>query len=137
VLAEHGGVVDFTIGQRRGLGVALGERRYVVEIQPGTATVVLGRKEELLAAGCAVDDVTFVSGEVPGVAAVAVKIRYRAEPVAASLKPAADSGWLVRFDEPQHAVAPGQAAVFYAGDEVLGGGTISKAIRVGDEAIVH
>jgi tRNA-specific 2-thiouridylase len=137
VLADHAGMVNFTIGQRRGLGVAFGERRYVVDIRPETATVVLGRKEELLAAGCTVDDVTFVAGTEPAVTAVEVKIRYRAEPVAASLFAGADSEWLVRFDDPQYAVAPGQAAVFYLGDEVLGGGTISKAIRIGEEAIVH
>ena len=136
-LADHNGMVDFTIGQRRGLGVAFGERRYVVEIRPATATVVLGRKEDLLAAGCEVDAVTFVAGIPPADASIEVKIRYRADPVAATLVAGGSGVWAVRFAEPQHAVAPGQAAVFYRGDEVLGGGTISRTIRMGDEALVN
>ncbi|MDJ0923062.1 MAG: tRNA 2-thiouridine(34) synthase MnmA [Acidimicrobiia bacterium] len=128
-LADHDGLVDFTIGQRRGLGIALGERRYVVDLQPDTATVVLGRKEDLLAAGCEVDSVTFVSGSAPVDMAVEVKIRYRADPVPAVLQGDSANGWAVRFGQPQRAVAPGQAAVFYRGDEVLGGGTISRAFK--------
>ncbi|MCP4309064.1 MAG: tRNA 2-thiouridine(34) synthase MnmA [bacterium] len=127
-LAEHQGMVDFTIGQRRGLGVALGDRRYVVDIKPETSTVVLGTREELLATGCRVEDVSFIADGPPQERAIAVKIRYRSEPVPASLDNDGD-GWHVLFEKPQLAVAPGQAAVFYAGDEVLGGGTISEAIR--------
>jgi tRNA-specific 2-thiouridylase len=125
-------MVDFTIGQRRGLGVALGERRYVVDIQPETATVVLGRKDELLVPECEVEAVSFVAGVEPADPEVEVKIRYRADPVPASLLPGAAGSWTVRFAEPQYAVAPGQAAVFYRADEVLGGGTISRATRIGD-----
>lgn len=129
VLAQHEGMVDFTIGQRRGLGVALGERRYVVDIQPETSTVVLGTREELLAAACVVDDVSFIAGHPPESRTVSVKIRYRSEPVPATLHESGDGVWRVEFAKPQLAVAPGQAAVLYAGDEVLGGGTISEAIR--------
>ena len=128
-VADHEGLVDFTVGQRRGLGVALGERRYVVEIRPGTATVVLGHKADLLAAGCEVESVTFVAGEAPQYAEVSVKIRYRADPVPATLTWHEAERWTVQFEQPQYAVAPGQAAVFYRGDEVLGGGTIHRAIR--------
>ncbi len=128
VVAEHDGVVDFTIGQRRGLGVALGERRYVVDIQPESSTVVLGTKDELLTPGCLVEDVSFIAGSPPVDTNIAVKIRYRSEPVAATLQEA-DNSWRVVFAKPQLAVAPGQAAVFYSGDEVLGGGTISEALR--------
>lgn len=128
-LADHDGMVDFTIGQRRGLGVALGERRYVVDIEPDTATVVVGRKDELLSKGCSVDDVSFVAGVPPAGENVDVKIRYRSAPVPARLACVGAASWAVTFAEPQYAVAPGQAAVFYRGDEVLGGGTISKAHR--------
>ncbi len=128
-LGAHEGMVDFTIGQRKGLGVALGEPRYVVGIDPATATVTLGTKEELLVAGCLVEDVSFVSGLSPVDREVTVKIRYRAQPVAAAIAEEGDGSWRVVFAEPQAAVAPGQAAVFYHGDEVLGGGTIAKALR--------
>ena len=127
-LAEHEGMVDFTIGQRRGLGVALGDRRYVVAIKPETSTVVIGTRDELLAAGCSVEDVSFIAGDPPAAPSIAVKIRYRSEPVPATLLREGDR-WLVHFDKPQLAVAPGQAAVFYSDDEVLGGGTISEALR--------
>ncbi len=129
VLAEHDGMVDFTIGQRRGLGVALGEPRYVVGIDPGTATVTVGSRDELLAAGCTVDGVSFVAGVPPEDDSITVKIRYRSTPVAATLRNGGRDEWVVAFDQPQYAVAPGQAAVFYRGDEVLGGGTISEALR--------
>jgi tRNA-specific 2-thiouridylase len=128
-LAQHEGMVDFTIGQRKGLGVALGEPRYVVDIDAPTATVTLGTKEELLAAGCIVDGVSFVAGTAPSDQRVTVKIRYRSPAVPATLTAAGEGTWRVAFDRPQYAVAPGQAAVFYNGDEVLGGGTISKAVR--------
>ncbi len=128
VIAEHGGMVDFTIGQRKGLGVAFGERRYVVDIDAPTATVTLGSKDELLSQGCVVDDVTFVSGSPPSDSRIQIKVRYRSEPVPAVLS-GAGTEWSVSFDHPVHAVAPGQAAVFYSGDEVLGGGTIRKAIK--------
>lgn len=129
VLAEHEGMVDFTIGQRKGLGVALGEKRYVVDIDPTTATVTLGTREELLAAGCVIEEVSFVSGSPPSSAAVEVKIRYRSPAVAARIEPRTNGRWQVLFDDPQPAVAPGQSAVVYRGDEVLGGGVISEAVR--------
>jgi len=128
-LADHDGMIDFTIGQRRGLGVALGERRYVVEIDPETATVVLGDRDDLLASGCIVEDVSFIAGTPPVGSAIEVKIRYRSQPVPAALVATRGAEWQVRFEEPHHAVAPGQAAVFYRGDEVLGGGTITEAVR--------
>ncbi len=135
-LGEHAGVVDFTVGQRRGLGVAVGEPRYVVEILPDSATVVLGRREDLLASGCEIGDVSFVAGAPPADPAIDVKIRYRATPVAATLHTGSGGGWRVDFAAPQHAVAPGQAAVFYRADEVLGGGTIQRAVGLGERLAV-
>jgi tRNA-specific 2-thiouridylase len=121
-VGRHDGAVGFTVGQRRGLGVALGAPRYVVEVRPATATVVIGGRDDLLAAGCRVEGVTFVDGPVSGEAEV--QIRYRSPAVECRVE-SADGALVVYFAEPQPAVAPGQAAVLYRGAEVLGGGTIT------------
>jgi len=128
-MGRHAGTIDFTIGQRKGLGVALGEPRYVVAVEPATATVVIGRKEDLQVAGCDVEDVTFVSGSPPGQDSVMAKVRYRSKPVPARLSEDAGA-WRLEFREPQFGVAAGQSAVFYEGDEVLGGGVIARTHRV-------
>jgi len=128
VVGRHDGTAGFTIGQRRGIGVAAAEPRYVVAIEPANRTVVIGRREDLTVAGCELEDVSFVSGEAP-LPDVEVKVRYRARPVAAVLE-GAPGPWSIRFVEPQIGVAPGQAAVFYRGDEVLGGGTIRAALPI-------
>jgi len=128
-VGRHDGVADFTIGQRKGLGVALGEPRYVVAIDPGAATIVIGRKQDLQVPGCVVGDVSFVAGSPPADAgvAVAVKLRYRGAPAPAVLD-RDGAGWRVTFAASQLGVTPGQAAVFYMGDEVLGGGTIIRPL---------
>jgi tRNA-specific 2-thiouridylase len=128
VLGTHGGVSGFTIGQRKGLGVAVGEPRYVVEVRPSTARVVVGSYDELLVDGCVVSGVTFVAGHPPPGPGCEVKVRYRSKPVPSSIERSGDR-WLVRFDEPIPAPAPGQSAVFYDGDEVLGGGVIEEVTR--------
>jgi tRNA-specific 2-thiouridylase len=129
VVARHGGTANFTIGQRKGLGFATGTPRYVVDIRPATAEVVVGTMDDLLADGVAVDDITFVSGMPPENPEVEVKVRYRSRPVPATLSATGAGEWAVRFEERQPAAAPGQFAVFYRGDEVLGGGTIRSVIR--------
>jgi tRNA-specific 2-thiouridylase len=134
VMGDHEGTVDFTIGQRKGLGVAVGEPRYVVDVEPATATVVIGRKEDLLVSGCVLDELSFVAGHPPSPdRELTVKVRYRAEPVAVTLGDAGDpdgsATGQIRFATPQMAVAPGQAAVLYAGDEVVGGGTIVETVK--------
>ena len=129
IVGRHEGTVDFTIGQRKGLGIAADTPRYVVDIEPATATVVIGRKEDLMVSGCVVDDATFVAGASPVEREVAVKVRYRAKAVAARLTPNGADRFVVEFAESQPGVAPGQAAVFYRGDEMLGGGTILKPVR--------
>jgi tRNA-specific 2-thiouridylase len=85
--------------------------------------------DDLLADGVAVDDITFVSGMPPENPEVEVKVRYRSRPVPATLSATGAGEWAVRFEERQPAAAPGQFAVFYRGDEVLGGGTIRSVIR--------
>jgi tRNA-specific 2-thiouridylase len=124
-LGEHAGVHHFTVGQRRGLGIASGEPLYVIATEPATQRVVVGRSEELLRPGLVANDVNWISWT--GLAAPAraeVKIRNRHTAAKATLHPGPEGRVEVHFDEPQRAVTPGQAAVFYDGDLVLGGGWI-------------
>lgn len=127
VVGTHDGVAGFTVGQRRGLGVALGEPRYVVGVEPATGTVRVGPRRALAVGGCDVTGVSFVTAPVRSGEVVEVKVRYRSRAVPATLS-AHESGWHIRFTQPQEAVAPGQAAVFYRGEEVLGGGTITATV---------
>ncbi len=126
VLGEHGGVHHFTVGQRRGIKVAAGEPLYVIATEPDSQRVIVGRNEELLRAELTARDVNWVSmGPVAGPVRAEVKIRNRHRAAAATMERAgAEDRVRVRFDEPQRAVTPGQAAVFYSGDTVLGGGWI-------------
>lgn len=128
VLGEHGGTTRFTVGQRRGLGIATGDPRYVVSIDAGAGRIVVGDRRDLLAEGCTVESVSWVAGSPPGDERVTVKLRYRSAAVPARVEPCEDA-WRAWFDHPQEAIAPGQAAVFYRGDEVLGGGTIRGALE--------
>jgi tRNA-specific 2-thiouridylase len=128
VVGHHDGVAGFTIGQRKGLGLAVGEPRYVIGLDAETATVVLGSKEDLLVASIEVGDVSWVAGQAPAGRDVEVKVRYHGEAVAARFEERADH-LLATFEHAQKAVAPGQAAVFYEGHEVLGGGTIIASSR--------
>jgi tRNA-specific 2-thiouridylase len=121
VVGEHRGIVDVTIGQRRGLNVAVGEPRYVTDILPSTNTVVIGRRDELARTEVDLREITSVSGEtLPR--RVLAQYRAHGESVVARLLDG--SRPRVRFDEPQFAVAPGQTIAFYDGDEVLGGAII-------------
>ena len=130
VVGAHSGVHQFTVGQRRGLGLASGEPRYVVRIEPDSRRLVVGGGEELLRDRCEVADVNWIAFErLEGPVRAEVKIRHRHEPAAAWLESmdAGDAALArvhVRFDEPQRAITPGQAAVFYQGECVLGGGWI-------------
>src|SRR5262249_19365465 len=127
VLAEHDGIERFTVGQRKGLGFAAGERRYVLRILPGPNEVVVGRREELLASGLIASRVNWLREEPPtGPLACAAKIRYRHEPAAATVTALPDGGSRVDFAAAQSAVTPGQAVVFYDGPRVLGGGWIEE-----------
>ena len=126
VVGTHQGIEYFTVGQRRGLGLphTPGEPRYVVRLEADSNRVVVGPESALYAGETWVSGVNYVSGEalVEGTP-VSVKIRYKSYEAAATLHPRL-GGVLVRFREPQRAVTPGQAAVFYDGDTLLGGGTI-------------
>ena len=128
VLGQHSGTTGFTIGQRKGLGVSVGEPRYVVSIDPEGGTVVVGPREALLSAGCSLSDMSWIAGRPPRDLSVQIQIRYRSGAVGAALVENPE-GWDVWFDTPQEAIAPGQAGVVYRGDQVLGGGTISAALQ--------
>jgi tRNA-specific 2-thiouridylase len=128
-LGTHGGAFRYTIGQRRGLGVSTGERRYVVDVDAGANRVVVGPAGLLSRAGLMADRVTWISDRPEGPIEGEVKIRYRGEDVPAVIEPAGRDEARVGFRSPQRAVTPGQAVAFYSGDEVLGGGTIREAIR--------
>jgi tRNA-specific 2-thiouridylase len=126
VVGEHSGVHHFTVGQRRGLRVAAGEPLYVIATEPITRRVVIGRNDELLRQAMQVEGANWISIAPPAAPIRAeVKIRNKHAGAAATLYPTSDPTRVeVRFDEPQRAVTPGQAAVFYSGDLVLGGGWI-------------
>ena len=126
VLARHEGIEKFTIGQRKGLGFGSASRRYVLQIVPATHEVIVGDREELLASALSASRVNWLieppAIEVP--LTCQAKIRYRHQPAAATVFARPDGGAMVRFEQPQSAIAPGQAVVFYDGDRVLGGGWI-------------
>lgn len=127
VLARHDGVHRFTVGQRRGLGVAGGEPRYVVCLDASAGRVVVGTGDEASRARFRVEDVRWVAGRPPSTPTDAVvKVRHRHEGVVGQVIPDG-AGAQVVLREKVRGVAPGQAAVFYAGDEVLGGGPIAGA----------
>ncbi len=124
-LARHDGIAGFTVGQRRGLGVAAGRPLYVVRIEEETRRVVVGGSQDLLSDRCTIERVRWIAFERPGgPVRAAVKIRSTHAGAGATVEDLGDGTAVVRFDEPQRAIAPGQAAVFYDGDLVLGGGWI-------------
>jgi tRNA-uridine 2-sulfurtransferase len=126
VVGQHGGIHGFTIGQRRNLGVAVGERAYVVGIDPSSATVQLGPRDELNCRGAELDELALAPGiSLPLRCEVAV--RYRGRTTIADVAAGAQGRATVSFLEDVTAVVPGQYAVFYDGDRVLGGGVISSA----------
>jgi tRNA-specific 2-thiouridylase len=125
VLGEHRGVALHTVGQRRGLGIATGEPLFVTTLVPETNTVVVGGPEHLLKSTCRLEEISWVAGQPPaGPLRTMGKARYRSPEVPCTVRVDAD-GCSVEFDEPQRAITPGQALVFYDGEYVLGGGTIS------------
>jgi len=129
-VGEHAGIVNYTVGQRRGLPPrGGGEPLFVIGVDAAADEVVVGRREELMAPGLVAEELSFVAGKAPeGRFRAAVRIRYRSEP-APALVTVSGGAAEVRFDTPQRAVTPGQAVVFYDGERLLGGGTIARAVR--------
>jgi tRNA-specific 2-thiouridylase len=125
VLGRHEGIFNFTVGQRKGLGVSSPTPLYVLNIDPASHRVTVGADEELATRTLRARGLNWIS--IPALTSpmrVRIKIRHRHEPAWATLEPAGADEVLATFDEPQRAVTPGQSAVFYDGDEVVGGGWI-------------
>ena len=123
-LGEHPGLHLFTVGQRRGINCPAAEPYYVVRLDGCANRLIVGGADSLKRAGCRVRDVNWITGTPEAPFSAQVRLRYRHQPVAATVAPLADGGAYIRFEDPQKAVTPGQGAVFYRGDEVLGGGWI-------------
>ncbi len=129
VAGRHEGIHHFTIGQRKGLGIAVGQPVYVTRIDPEESAVWLGRNEDLFHRALLASEVSYISGHpFKEATRVEAKIRYAAPPRLAWAIPH-EGNLRVEFDEPQRAITPGQAVVFYQGERVLGGGTIEGVLE--------
>jgi tRNA-specific 2-thiouridylase len=126
VIGEHAGIHNFTVGQRKGLGVATGSPLYVLQIKGDSRQVIVGEQENLYSRTLLTKRTNLIAVEdLREPMRVSVKIRHRHEPAPAMIEKTGSSEILVSFDEPQRAITPGQAAVFYDNDVVVGGGWIS------------
>ena len=126
VIGEHDGLQRFTVGQRRGIDCPAPEPYYVVRIDPGENRLVVGRRGDLYASGCRVTGINWIADIPRRPLRCRVKIRYRHRAAACRVEPLGSGSARICFEAPQAAVAPGQGAVFYNGDEVLGGGWIES-----------
>ena len=130
VLGRHSGIHGVTIGQRKGLGISASRPLYVVDIDEESKRVVVGMKEELGCKGLIAENINWIESFDEGEIAAEVQIRYRSPAVACVVRRAAEETSEVRFTEDFPAVTPGQAAVFYRGDQLLGGGWIERGLKV-------
>lgn len=128
VLGRHRGLIAYTTGQRKGLGVSGGRPLYVISKNAEDNTVLLGDNEELFASSLLASRVNWILGEPTGAVHCTAKTRYSQKECACTVTPGQDGTVRVDFSEPQRAITAGQAVVFYDGEVVLGGGTIEKAI---------
>ncbi|HEY6305762.1 MAG TPA: tRNA 2-thiouridine(34) synthase MnmA [Candidatus Angelobacter sp.] len=130
VLGHHQGIHNFTVGQRKGLGVATGSPLYVININGAKGQVTVGGNDSLLSNKLLAHQMNWISiDELCASMRVRAKIRHRHEPAPATIENAANGEVLVTFDEPQRAITPGQAVVFYDGDVVVGGGWIAETVK--------
>src|SRR5262249_13682654 len=138
VVGRHRGAMNYTVGQRRGLGVALGEPAYVLRVDASRNRVVVGREEDLLQDACTVREVNWVSCDPPrDTLDVDVKIRYRTRPTPARVSLLDGGRAQIHFQEPVRAISPGQSAVFYREDMLLGGGIIDSRPAEGESPSVE
>lgn len=130
VLGHHAGIHNFTVGQRKGLGVATGSPLYVIQINGEVGQVTVGDNDDLMARTLIAHKLNWIAIEdLEGPLRVHAKIRHRHEPAAAVVERGEEGEARVTFDEPQRAITPGQAVVFYDGDTVVGGGWIAEVVR--------
>lgn len=130
VVGRHKGITHYTVGQRRGLNVSMGHPVFVLEIIPETNEVVIGDGDEVFALGLTANNLNFMSIEdMDGEMQAMAKIRYNHKGAACTIKKTSEGRMECIFDEPQRAISPGQAVVFYDGDYVVGGGTILSSIK--------
>ncbi|PKM96384.1 MAG: tRNA 2-thiouridine(34) synthase MnmA [Firmicutes bacterium HGW-Firmicutes-1] len=127
VIGQHNGIIHYTVGQRKGLGLNLGKPGFVVEIRPETNEVVIGENEDVFSKRLLANNLNFMSIEsIEGEVELEAKIRYSHQPAKCLIKMVAEDKIECIFEQPQRAVTPGQAIVFYDGDLVVGGGTIIR-----------
>ncbi len=130
VLGTHKGLAFYTVGQRKGLGIAFGTPMYVIQLDAARNAVILGRNEEVFSSGLLAEDLNFIAiAKLTGPLEVEVKIRYSAPLAKAVIYPEAEDRVRIEFENLQRAVTPGQAVVFYQQDLVVGGGTIVKSLK--------
>jgi len=126
VIGEHSGIHNFTVGQRKGLGVATGSPLYVIQLKGDACQVIVGSQDELYSRALRAHRVNLISiDDLRQPMRVSIKIRHKHQPAPAVMEKISEEEILATFDEPQRAVTPGQAAVFYDGDIVVGGGWIA------------
>jgi tRNA-uridine 2-sulfurtransferase len=129
VIGQHQGITHYTIGQRRGLGIALPEPLYVTGIDAKKNTITVGPKEQIFSSEINVSSLNWITSAPAESVKVQAKIRYRAKEAGAVITPISDKEIFIEFDTPQMAVTPGQSVVFYDGDTVTGGGIITRQGR--------
>ena len=134
VLGEHSGYANFTVGQRKGLGGGFGQPLYVIEIRADSREVVVGTAAEGASGGVEIGELNWLTTPPPDGSPIHVQIRYRTSAVPATVHPT-DGRFTLAFDEPQRAVTPGQSAVFFEGERVLGGGRIERALVAAGAAL--
>jgi tRNA (5-methylaminomethyl-2-thiouridylate)-methyltransferase len=130
IIGRHKGIIHYTVGQRKGLNLALGHPVFVIEIIPETNEVVIGDGDEIFSRGLKADRLNFMSiADLEGEMQVMAKIRYNHKGASCTIRKVGEDEVECIFDEPQRAISPGQAVVFYDGNYVVGGGTIIAPVK--------
>ncbi|MFO8059263.1 MAG: tRNA 2-thiouridine(34) synthase MnmA [Bacillota bacterium] len=137
-LGQHRGLPFYTVGQRRGLGISAPHPLYVLELDRTRNAIIAGPRRSLEVDGAVLEDANFIAiSRLEGPMRVEVQVRYNARAASAQIRPGPGGGVLLRFDRPQRAVTPGQSAVCYRGDLLVGGGIIQRPQRIGSASPGH